>query len=61
MLNHQFSPEHLIHFICGRCRKPWTLSIVEDVTARAWTCPYCEFIARLEPMPPLPTGGQHDG
>lgn len=53
MTRHQFSPEQLIHFICGRCRRPWTLSTDEDVTARAWTCPACEFVAHLEPMQPM--------
>lgn len=52
-IKHQYSHEQLVHFVCGRCRKPWTISTTENVTARAWTCPHCCYNAALEPMPPM--------
>lgn len=56
MINHGYSVEQLVHIICGRCRRPWTISVTGDATARTWTCTHCEYIAHLEPMPPMPNG-----
>lgn len=45
---HLYSDEVVLHFICGKCERAWTISKPVGKLPKKTTCPWCGIKGKVE-------------